>query len=73
LSLNGNWRQNAIIGCWEFEFKWKLATKRDYWLSEDPDLTEPQIKERIKKLQEEAEEFRTGTPVEQLLGFEGEE
>jgi hypothetical protein len=57
---------------WEFEFKHKLATKRDYWLSEDPDLTDEQIENRIKALQDEAEQFRTGTPVEQLLNFGGE-
>jgi len=44
---------------WDFEFKNKLSTRRDYWKSENPDISEEELDEREKALTEEGEKLGT--------------
>lgn len=58
---------------WDFEFKNKLSTRRDYWKSENPDISEEELDEREEALTEEAGKLKTAPTVDDLLNPAEEE
>jgi len=57
---------------WDFEFKNKLSTRRDYWKSENPDISEEELDEREEALKTEAETLKTGFTTDDLFTTEEE-
>jgi hypothetical protein len=53
---------------WEFEFKHGLSTREDYWRSENPDISQETIDERLERIKTEKEKVRTEPTVTELLG-----
>ncbi len=52
---------------WQFEFDNQLATRREYWISENPDITPAELDKREAALEEEAAKLRTAPTTDDLF------